>query len=855
MKLFFVLLTAIIFLGGCTQKPLFDQKAGNLRLAIDRCGRITALENLSTGKNYVVTDDPSYLLGCMKYGADSNKVTLQPVKMNVTEQTPVNTKIELTYPEGVTLTVRITPKSDYFRLELIGADPVSEVSQIMWGPYKTSMKGQLGEWLGLNRSDDFTIGLLSLEPNTDGISYNYMPISASYTPNGSLLQLTSYDHTRGRFVRFVENGNEQLRRSEPIPNFTVTGSAVALFGCWKGKNNELNVVEKIELGEGLPHPTFGGQWNKYSKEGQKFCIWANYNEKDCNEYLELSKEMGARILCRPGGFSKNWGHFEIDPKIYPGGIPAILADSKKAKKSGVGLTLYTLTTFLKPRPDLEPYLAPVPDQRLQTWKPQATLIKDLSVNQKEIVLQRSEEVVAVLNAAANKVIRIDDELVEFKNFTVHDQEIILSECSRGQFFTSAADHPKGSRVRLMFVSGYHNFYPGTLSLSNEFSERLGNILLEADLDNFVVDGFESCMETGYGSYTGNLFLKNFYDKCVKNNKEVLMTTSLFTQYTWHIFSHISWGEYDLERGFRGTMLDYRLSRQLRLKRNLMPNKLGQYYPNNATVEDINWIMAFATGWDAGVDFHLNVKEMRKNPQYKQIVETLQLWEQARKENAFSEVQKMAMRQTNALYHLSRNTNGKWELKFDRFWQNEQIKLLPPSAMAATPINGGSESVKPCSIDWSWTHNPGLCDEVGLSDDLIHRSGTGETSWKVNYPDYTESKKSWYPTNDRHLQFVIRLPKDAPCAVKGLKVSINSQIVEIPVTLQPGQYISIPHLIELACVYNENHQVIKEVYLHGYLPKIKKGSTATISVTCHPLDAKLKPEVILNLRCQNGYFYQ
>jgi hypothetical protein len=656
-------------------------------------------------------------------------------------------------------------------------------------------------------------------------------------------------------VQFVENGNEKLRKSEPIPDLTVVGSALALFGCPIGKKNELNIVEKIELGEGLPHPTFGGQWNKYSKEGQKFCIWADYNEKNCGEYLELSKEMGARILCRPGGFSRNWGHFEIDPKIYPGGISSISADSKKAKSLGVGLTLYTLTTFLKPRPDLEPYLAPVPDERLQTWKPQTLLTKDISSNQKEIAIQNSGEVMAVLKAASNKVIRIDNELIEFKTFTVNDRDIILSECNRGQFFTDPADHLKGSKVRLMFVSGYHNFYPGTLDMSNEFSERLGNILLKADLDNFVVDGFESCMETGYGSYTGNVFLKNFYDLCVKNNKEVLATTSLFTQYTWHIFSHISWGEYDLERGFRGTMLDYRLSRQLRLKRNLMPNKLGQYYPNNATVEDINWIMAFATGWDSGVDFHLNVKEMRKNPQYKQIVETLQLWEAARKENVFADAQKMALRQTNALYQLSRTKDGKWDLKFDRFWQNEKIRILPPSEMAATGIPSGSESVKPCSIDWSWTHNPGLYDEVVLSDDLIHSSGTSETSWKVSYPNYTESKKSWYPTNDRHFQFVIRLPKDAPCAVKNFKVSINNQIVEIPVTLQPGQYISIPHLIEVACIYNDKHQVINEVYLHGYLPKVSKGSTATVGLSFQPVDTQLKPEVILNLRCQNGYFYQ
>ena len=855
MKIVFVLIFYIIVVCACSKQQNFNQKAGSLLLEIDHTGRISALTDVAKGRNYIATDKPSYLLECIKYDADSTEIMYKPVEMKVLDQTKVNTKIELIYKQGLKLTVLITPKSDYFRFELIGADPVSEVSQIMWGPYRTTMKGQLGEWLGLNRNDDFTLGLLSLEPNTDGISYNYMPISASYTTNGSLVQLTSFDHTRGRFVGFVEHGNEKLRKSVPISGMTVIGSAVALFGCPAGKARELSVVEKIELREGLPHPIFAGHWNKYSKEGQKFCIWADYNQKNCDDYLMLSKEMGARILCRPGGFSKNWGHFDISPLIYPGGINAILADSKRAKKDGVGLTLYSLTTFLKPRPDLEPYLAPIPDERLQTWKPQTKLSKDLLINEKEIIIQNSEDVPEVLHSASNKVIRIDNEIIEFKSFIVQGNEIILKECERGRFYTNEAEHLKGSKVRLMFVSGYHNFYPGNLEMSNEFSDRLGNILLKADLENFVVDGFESCMETGYGSYTGNVFLKNFYDKCVKNNKEVFITTSLFTQYTWHIFSHISWGEYDLERGFRGTMLDYRLSRQLRLRRNLMPNKLGQYYPNNATVEDIEWIMAFATGWDSGVDFHLDVNEMRKNPQYKKIVETFQLWELARKENVFTEAQKMALRQTNVLFKLSHTSDGKWDLKFDHFWQNANIKVLPPSVMAATAINGGSESVKPCSIDWSWTHNPGLYDEVGLSDDLIQRTGTNETTWTVKYPSFTESPKSWYPTSDRHFQFVIRLPKDAPCAVKDFKVSINNQIVEIPVTLQPGQYISIPHLIELACFYNENHQVTKEVYLHGYLPKVSKGSTATISLSCEPVDAKSKPEVILNVRCQNGYFYQ
>ena len=850
MKTTMLLFTCIIFINAYSQKPLFDQRAGNLRLAVDGSGKITALMNITDGTNYVAPDGAMYLLECQKYGAEGGKPMLHPESMKIVKQSPANTKVELTCKEGVRLTVLITPKKDYFKMELTDAVPIADIGQIVWGPYQTTMRGPIGEWLGLIRSNNFTIGLLSLEPHTDGIA-------ASYTQVGSSLQLYAFDNNR---ERFVGTENENLRRAVPVPDLTVKGSAVALFGCQTGKNSELGVIERIELGEGLPHQMYKGQWNKYSKEGKKLCLWTNYNdpegvgEKNFAECLRVSKEMGARILCRMHGFSKNWGHFDIEPKIYPGGIQAILANSKMAQSEGIGLTLYSLTTFTKPHPDPEPYLAPVPDDRLQIWKPKSILRKDISVNDKQIILQYSDDFSAALKAASNKVIRIGNELIEFKSFSVKDNEVIAEQCERGAFFTGAVNHAAGSNVRLMYVSGFHNFYPGTLDMSNEQAERLGNIIVDADLDNFVVDGFESCLETGYGNYTGSIFLKTIFDKCSKNNKEILLTGSGFSNYSWHYMSHISWGEYDLQRGFRGTMLDYRLYRQIQLKRNLMPNKLGQYYPNDATAEDIEWLMALVAGWDSGVDFTLNFKQIQNNPDYKRIVATLHLWQEAIAGNVFSEKQKMALRQTDVLYKLSRKADGGWDLKFDRFWQNDKVRILPPSVMEAKEVNGGPKSVKPRSIDWSWTHNPGLYDEIGLSDDLVHRTGPSETSWTVKYPLSTESKRSSYPGNVRHFQFVIRLPKEAPCGVKNFKISINNQMVEIPAELQPGQYISIPHLIEMACIYDTNHQITKEVYLHGNLPKVENGTTAKVSLSCEPVDGKSKPEVILNVRCQNGYFF-
>jgi hypothetical protein len=856
--LFFVFSALMISTMNADEQVIFDRTAGDLRLAVTQTGKITSLIGISTGENYIAHKKVSYLLECGMYNGDST-IMLKPVSAKAVKKDSNSTAIELSYDKGITLTVLITPKQNWFRMELVKAEPVAEVSQITWGPYRTTMRRQIAEWLGMNRSGNFTLGLLSLEPNTDAAPRT----AAFYTDEGSLIQLNSYDHTRGRFIA-VENNQlnslNKLRKSVPIPELTTVGSAVALYGCLSGKKTELNVIEKIVLAESLPHPTYKGEWNKYTDAGKRFCLWANYGEKNFEEYLNLAKALNSRILCIRSNMMSNWGHFDINPSIYPGGIAAILENSKEAKKNNIGLTLYTLTTFLKPNPAPEPYLSPVPDDRLQTWKPETKLLGDISSTDTTIAIQNGQDIEVVLKSA--RVIRIDNELIRFKRFTVDGDgdgigdgdKILVEECQRGVFHTQATGHKDQSRIRLMVFSG-DNFYPGTLDMSNECSDRLSDILLQADLDNFVVDGYESCNETGYGTYTGNIFLKNLFEKLAKNDKEILTTTSLFTNYSWHFMSHVSWGEGDRDRGFRFSMLDYRLSRQLELGRNLMPNKMGQYGgASDATAEDINWVMALATGWDSGVDFWMDTKSIKSNPEYEQVVQTFSLWERARSENVFSEHQKMLLRQSDVIYKLTHKDGGGWDLKFDHRWQNEKVKILPSSVMNAAPINGGEESVKPLSIDWSWTHNPALYNEIGLSDDLISHADGKETSWRVTCPRYAENPRAWFHTSNRHFQYVIRVPESAISAVTNFRVSVDGKSIEIPATLQPGQYLSIPHLVEIACIYDKSHQILGEVYLHGVIQRMQKGQTVTVTLSCDAVKKDATPEVIMNIRCQNGYYY-
>jgi hypothetical protein len=343
-----------------------------------------------------------------------------------------------------------------------------------------------------------------------------------------------------------------------------------------------------------------------------------------------------------------------------------------------------------------------------------------------------------------------------------------------------------------------------------------------------------------------MFAKTIYDMGGQKNR--LMAYSL-TQgnYNWHMMSYQSWGEYHTEMGFRGTFLDYRMMRQIEYRNNLVPNKMGQYYPTKATAEDIEWLMARVCGWESGVDFNININLFSKNPEYSQICDTLQLWEKAKTNNIFSAKQKMFLRQTDRLYHLEEQQNGSLNLKFVKFWQSKNVKITPPSSFKITSDHPAT--VKPCTAKWFLTHNPALYAECGLSDDLIHNTKNGRTEWLAVFPGTRDPRYS----KKQHMLPLLRVAEDAPCGVKNIKIKINGCELVLPLELAPGEYLSIPHDTRLGCIYDSATDDIKrEFYLpqfnpYWYLPSNKRGQTNKVEVTCDSLKQDTDTELTLNLR--------
>ena len=810
-----------------------------MHIAIDRTGSLVSFKDKVDGTEYLSQASP--LVSCYKY--DNDTLKLHPVSARRTGLHLV----ELSFADGMTLVVSIKRKDGYFRMEIVDADPLSEISHIVWGPYLTNMHSYIGTTLGIVRSDNFSIGLMTLDPNTDYPSDR--PHVAQYTEEGASLQLHAFDHTRGVFRDFGKMGKENgLRRAEPAP-ITVIGSAVALYSSRSGDDNELDAIGHIELEEGLPHPTINGVWNKLTREQTRTCLWAFYGERDFDDYIVLAKKIGAGMLCNPSCFFSNWGHFEIDRNIFPDGVEGLRKKSREADSSDIASTLYTLTTFTKSINQPEPYLTPVPDSRLARWKSESNLAEDFAEQDSVMVIMDGTDVWNTVSKT--KSIRVGNELILFGKAIQNEGKIVLFDCKRGTEHTVRQSHKAGAEVSFLFYSGYDNYYSGTLDMLSEQSNRLYQIFHETGQKMFMLDGYESCMEAGYSSLGGNLYVDEFYRNCLLDSLEIYWSGSRYSPYSWHHLSHISWGEGDRDKGIRGTMLDYRLALQVILKNDLMPKKLGQYYPDEATVADFEWLMALATGWDSGLDILLYSDKFKDNPDYGKIISKLSLWNQARKENVFTEDELRSMRQTDREYSLSRKPDGTWNLEFVGFWQSDRVKILPPENLPVQSLSGAA--VKPCSIDWSWTHNPATYYEVVLSDDMVHDRGQQKSIWEVTYPEFKNPEEAWYPTNYRHFQYVIRLPEDAPCAVKDIELSFNGELIRLPLTLEPGQYLTMPQLVPMICVYNSNHELVCEKQIRGDIPSVLSGSRAEVTLACTPVEEKMVT-LIMNIRCQNGYYF-
>ncbi|MFN8583371.1 MAG: hypothetical protein U0163_20640 [Gemmatimonadaceae bacterium] len=346
----------------CAPRDAYAQttlSAGPLRVSIDQRGVLTALTNPSTGRNDLAPDTVAPLLSIASDGR-----RFAPTQL-VATRAAGGTTLTLRYPAlGAQIVVRARETPTHLTLEVIRAAPADRIHAVIWGPFPTVIGATIGEIIGVVRDGTTALGLQVLNaktlggdlPNSEGSTWA-RGIAATPRTFGSSIQAYSINRARARRVD-AWGGVYRDMPVAPIPNETVVGSKIALFSC--DESNVLDVLEKVELAEGLPHPTINGTWFRRSPVFERSYLISSFGEGEVDEMLAATKRAGLMSLYHEGPF-KSWGHFILDSAQFPHGRSGLKAAADKAHALGLYLGVHVLSNFINTN---DPYVTPVPDSRL-----------------------------------------------------------------------------------------------------------------------------------------------------------------------------------------------------------------------------------------------------------------------------------------------------------------------------------------------------------------------------------------------------------------------------------------------------------------------------------------------------------
>ncbi len=88
------------------------------------------------------------------------------------------------------------------------------------------------------------------------------------------------------------------------------GSSIALFAA--PSSEAVDVIGKIEVGEGLPHPMMNGEWIKTEAQNPAYML---YEGRSLDNALNYADSCNFNLV-HIGDIFKSWGHFDLHTLVF-----------------------------------------------------------------------------------------------------------------------------------------------------------------------------------------------------------------------------------------------------------------------------------------------------------------------------------------------------------------------------------------------------------------------------------------------------------------------------------------------------------------------------------------------------------
>lgn len=697
----------ISFSASLQAKGDYRFKTKYMTLSVNGKGYIESLKS-NKGKEYIPEQyRPAFV---NLYG---NGALINPTSAVYDES---RSEMALTYTNGAVVKVKIDPKEEYIRMEILSVSPRKGIENVVWGPYHTTISKMIGEIISVVRDDEYAIGIMPLDDNTtsglpcDGDMYQscyiiHSPDPKKYPIPDSLREgqrfriggdgmsdVAFYSHPEEYYRFMMGNGatletdfgssialqsrDRSLSQTILYPHFDdfpsvksprhfevdtipvdYIGSSIAFYGC--PDELGLKVIEQVVLNEGLPYVTRDGKWVKDPSSFRPDIAWSGAHDS----LISYANQLGLKAVQDEG-----LGEYYVNPAERWGGKKVTLNGqkvnisefTKELNANGIDYGLHTLTEFVQGHSS---DVYPIPNPGLCTIL-RTNIVKTVHATDTIICVADT----SYLNERGGwddnqtNALRLGQELITYTGVTT-TRPYTLTGVKRGAYKTQPMSHLAGEELVKLQMNCYRGFIPG-IHLQDHYADFYAKWLVDGGMNYIDFDGYESFTYQGHGQYSFKRFMRRMFDVFKQLGGDYLRVMgSCVFEGNWHYMSvcNIGGGNHMFNPvtnkwGIEGKDVRYSF--------------VSNYFPCTFGIQNLSpeWdvqvmenLQSKSIAWDATYMLELSQHTVEKCPHKQELFKAFRTWEDARIAGVFPASLKKEMQKEENKYHLEQLDRNTWKL--------------------------------------------------------------------------------------------------------------------------------------------------------------------------------------------------
>ena len=465
--------------------------------------------------------------------------------------------------------------------------------------------------------------------------------------------------------------------------FGIEGAKVALVGVPTGKPDPaarlLDAIERVELEQGLPHPTINGVWIKRAPERfASYLMVGGVTQRNIDRVIEFAK---GGFGCVELFFNRSTPSYEPNPAEFPDGFRGLREVADKLHAAGLQVGLHVMQGMVGWGSKDDPYLVPKADPRLLQDR-RAQLAAPLALKATEIHAQES-----TADWPENGDLLLDGEIIHYGKRLPTG----FAECKRGLYGGQVTAHPAGTRlghlVNCFPIWGFTVYCPDVNStMIDEICGRIARVFNEVGADMSYFDGGEEiAVQPPQWRNQGRIVL----GVQARVKKPVIVEgNALYTHLSWHVITRGGPSFDPIYFGRRPYTLRFKGQNPAQWAQNLLTGDVGWFAPhchsatNDAVSPDEVMLLCLkALGGKAPISIEVDADHLWDNKRMPEMLRIIRDCDELKRRDYFSEAACAELAKPMAEHLLERAADGGWQLR--------PLQFGPPHVADAARPDGSS----------------------------------------------------------------------------------------------------------------------------------------------------------------------